>query len=123
MKAVLAGTVIADADESDLVRIEGNWYFPPASITPGALVESPTPYTCPWKGDAQYFSMQVDDDLHTDLRLVVPDPVSLCIRPRRQGLLGLRRLRPERRDLAVTSVCRSRGADARLVDRPTGDQP
>ena len=46
MKAVLAGTVIAEADESDLARIEGNWYFPPASITEGALVESPTQYTC-----------------------------------------------------------------------------
>ena len=56
MKAVLAGTVIAEADESDLARIEGNWYFPPASITEGALVESPTQYTCPWKGDAQYYS-------------------------------------------------------------------
>ena len=44
MKAVLAGTVIAEADESDLARIEGNWYFPPASITEGALVESPTQY-------------------------------------------------------------------------------
>ena len=67
MKAVLAGTVIAEADESELVRIEGNWYFPPASITPGALVESPTAYTCPWKGAAQYFSVRVGDDTHKDL--------------------------------------------------------
>ena len=62
MKAVLAGTVIAEADEADLFRIEGNWYFPLASITPGALVESPTPYTCPWKGAAQYFSVEVDGE-------------------------------------------------------------
>ncbi|MBQ3357373.1 DUF427 domain-containing protein [Microbacterium sp. 22179] len=74
MKAVLAGTVIAEADEADLFRIEGNWYFPPASITPGALVESPTPYTCPWKGAAQYFSVEVDGELHKDLAWSYPTP-------------------------------------------------
>ncbi|WAA66289.1 DUF427 domain-containing protein [Microbacterium oxydans] len=74
MKAVLAGTVIAEADESELVRIEGNWYFPPASVAPGALVESPTPYTCPWKGAAQYFSVQTDGELHTDYAWSYPHP-------------------------------------------------
>lgn len=74
MKAVFAGTVIAEADESDLVRIEGNWYFPPASITPGVLVESPTAYTCPWKGAAQYFSVQAGDQLHNDLAWSYPTP-------------------------------------------------
>jgi uncharacterized protein (DUF427 family) len=74
MKAVLAGTVIAEADESDLVRIEGNWYFPPASVTPDTLVESPTPYTCPWKGEAQYFSVQTDEGLHEDYAWSYPHP-------------------------------------------------
>ena len=74
MKAVLAGTVIAEADEGDLVRIEGNWYFPPASVTPGVLVESPTPYTCPWKGVCQYYSVQAGGSLHTDLAWSYPDP-------------------------------------------------
>lgn len=27
MKAHLNGTVIAEADEADLIKIEGNWYF------------------------------------------------------------------------------------------------
>jgi uncharacterized protein (DUF427 family) len=75
MKAVLAGTVIAEADESDLARIEGNWYFPPASITEGALVESPTQYTCPWKGDAQYYSVQAGGELHTDYAWSYPTPL------------------------------------------------
>lgn len=74
MKAVLAGTVIAEADESDLIRIEGNWYFPPASIAPGVLVESPTPYTCPWKGAAQYFSVHTEGELHTDHAWSYPTP-------------------------------------------------
>lgn len=57
MKALLNGTVIAEAPREDLISIEGNWYFPPSSIVPGALTTSPTPYTCPWKGDCQYFSV------------------------------------------------------------------
>jgi uncharacterized protein (DUF427 family) len=60
MKAVLDGVVIAEADRDDLVSIEGNWYFPPTSLREGALVESPTPYTCPWKGAAQYWSISLD---------------------------------------------------------------
>ncbi|MBA8815780.1 uncharacterized protein (DUF427 family) [Microbacterium halimionae] len=61
MQALLGTTVLAEAEEADLVRIEGNWYFPPASITAGVLTESPTAYTCPWKGACQYYSV-VDGD-------------------------------------------------------------
>jgi uncharacterized protein (DUF427 family) len=57
MKATLNGRVVAEAPESELVSIEGNWYFPPSSIADGALADSPTPYTCPWKGVAQYHNV------------------------------------------------------------------
>jgi len=57
MKAVIGDTVIAEAAQDDLIKIEGNWYFPPSSIVEGHLVESPTPYTCPWKGECQYFTV------------------------------------------------------------------
>ena len=57
MKATLNGTVIAEAPQEDLISIEGNWYFPPASITAGRLTKTATPYTCPWKGAAQYFAV------------------------------------------------------------------
>ncbi len=58
MKALVGDTVVAEAPEQDLIKIEGNWYFPPESLVPGALTESPTPYTCPWKGECQYFSIE-----------------------------------------------------------------
>ena len=57
MKASINGRVVAEAPESELVSIEGNWYFPPSSIADGALADSPTPYTCPWKGAAQYHNV------------------------------------------------------------------
>ena len=66
MKAVLGDTVIAEAPKEDLISIEGNWYFPPSAITPGALSESPTPYTCPWKGAAQYWDVVTPGGMRKD---------------------------------------------------------
>ena len=57
MKAVIDGTVIAEAPKEDLISIEGNWYFPPSSLVGSPLTDSPTPYTCPWKGAAQYWDV------------------------------------------------------------------
>jgi len=79
MKALLDGTVIAEAPTEDLVRIEGNWYFPPASVADGALVESPTPYTCPWKGECQYFSVRDGDTIRPDLAWSYPTPYPSAI--------------------------------------------
>lgn len=59
MQARRGQTILAEANESDLARIEGNWYFPASSVTEGVLVESPTPYTCAWKGECQYYNVMV----------------------------------------------------------------
>jgi uncharacterized protein (DUF427 family) len=74
MKAHVNGTVIAEAPESDLIKIEGNWYFPPSSIVAGMLTESPTPYTCPWKGECQYFTVTVDGQSLPDRAWSYPTP-------------------------------------------------
>ena len=77
MKAVLNGTIIAEASEDELVKIEGNWYFPPDSVNHDLLVASPTLYTCPWKGKCQYFSVQDGDALLSDRAFSYPDPYPL----------------------------------------------
>jgi uncharacterized protein (DUF427 family) len=74
MKATIGTTVIAEAADEDIIRIEGNAYFPPSSITEGTLVESPTPYTCPWKGVCQYFHIEAGDDSLTDGAWSYPNP-------------------------------------------------
>ena len=74
MKAVLNDTVIAEAPQEDLIHIEGNWYFPPASVKSEYLVESDTPYTCPWKGECQYFSVKSGDGLLQDRAWSYPTP-------------------------------------------------
>ena len=66
MRATVDGTVIAEAPESELVRIEGNWYFPPSAVKDGALSQSPTPYTCPWKGAAQYWDVVTPNGSRAD---------------------------------------------------------
>ncbi len=57
MKAIWKGHVVAEAGKDDLIYIEGNWYFPPASVSQQFLKKSDTPYHCPWKGDCQYFDV------------------------------------------------------------------
>jgi uncharacterized protein (DUF427 family) len=54
MRASIGGTVLAEAGDDDVVAIEGNYYFPPAALRGAVLRDSRTPYTCPWKGAAQY---------------------------------------------------------------------
>ncbi len=75
MKATLNGTVLAETEKENLVRIEGNWYFPPAAIRTSLMEPSPTQYHCPWKGDAQYFSAGLADGLHKDVAWSYPEPL------------------------------------------------
>lgn len=79
MKAVLEGTVVAEADDDDLISIEGNWYFPPASVREGVLEPSPTPYTCPWKGACQYYTVRVGDHTSVDAAFAYPTPFASAI--------------------------------------------
>jgi uncharacterized protein (DUF427 family) len=74
MKAILGDTVIAEAPKEDLISIEGNWYFPPSSVKMELLEKSPTPYTCPWKGECQYFSVRDGDQLLQDRAFSYPTP-------------------------------------------------
>ncbi|QGQ19861.1 DUF427 domain-containing protein [Cellulomonas sp. JZ18] len=72
--ATLNGTVLAEAAESDVLHIEGNVYFPPASVRTDLLETSPTPYVCPWKGECQYWSVRDGDELRADQAWSYPHP-------------------------------------------------
>lgn len=60
MKAIWNGATIADAQNEDLIRIEGNWYFPPESIDRTYYKQSDHKTVCPWKGEASYYDVVVD---------------------------------------------------------------
>ena len=62
MKATWNGTTIAEADQADLIRIEGNWYFPPEAIKKEFYSESDLHTECFWKGTASYYDVTVDGE-------------------------------------------------------------
>ena len=79
MKAIWNDQVIAEADKADLIYIEQNWYFPPASVKQAHLRPSPTPYTCPWKGVCQYFDVGQGDKWSQDSAWSYPKPKASAI--------------------------------------------
>ena len=91
-QAILNGTVIAEADEADVLHIEGRVYFPPSSVKSELLAGEPTPYTCPWKGECQYFSVKDPRSRATGCRTApgATPPVPDGVRPGRHRLLELR---------------------------------
>lgn len=66
------GTVIAQSDTTEMV--EGNHYFPIASVNPAYLQASDTQSVCPWKGTASYYSLEVDGRQNTDAAWYYPAP-------------------------------------------------
>lgn len=74
MKATIEGKVIADAADSDVISIEGNSYFPPSALTADVFSDSPTAYTCPWKGVAQYHDVSAGGSNHHDAAWSYPSP-------------------------------------------------
>lgn len=64
MKAIWNDIVIADSN--DTVVVEGNHYFPLASIDSKLLKPSETTSVCPWKGTANYYTLQVDGKTNPD---------------------------------------------------------
>lgn len=72
MKAIWNGELIAESE--DTVVVEGNHYFPAESVKKEFLLESPTHTTCPWKGVAGYYSLQVNGAINHDAAWYYPAP-------------------------------------------------
>jgi len=72
VKAIWNGTVIAESDATEVV--EGNHYFPASSIKSEFFRPSPTHSTCPWKGRASYYTLEVDGKTNTDSAWYYPTP-------------------------------------------------
>ncbi len=72
VKATWQGTVIAKSDNTRVV--EGNHYFPPEDVDKSALKESDHQTTCPWKGEASYYHIEVDGQVNEDAAWTYADP-------------------------------------------------
>ena len=72
MRATWQGATIAESD--DTVVVEGNHYFPVASVNGDYLCESATTSVCPWKGTASYYTLEVGDFVNEDAAWFYPEP-------------------------------------------------
>ncbi|MGA7933521.1 MAG: DUF427 domain-containing protein [Kovacikia sp.] len=72
VKATWNGAVLAESSHCEVV--EGNQYFPPDSINRQYFKESNTHTTCPWKGIASYYDVEVDGKVNKDAAWYYPQP-------------------------------------------------
>ncbi len=76
MKAIWNNTILAESD--DTIVIENNHYFPADSIKSEYFKESSSHTTCPWKGVASYYSIEVDGQTNTDAAWYYPEVSELA---------------------------------------------
>ena len=61
MQVIVNGPVLADSD--DIVMVDGNNYFPRASVTQEFFRESDLTTVCGWQGTARCWDVVVEDQL------------------------------------------------------------
>ncbi len=72
MKAIWNGVVLAESDRT--IAVEGNRYFPPDALNWEYFTPSDTHTTCPWKGEASYYHIEVGGKVNHDAAWYSPDP-------------------------------------------------
>lgn len=72
MKAIWNNEVIAESN--DTVIVEGNQYFPENSVNKKFLKSSSTHTTCPWKGTASYYNIEVNGNTNKDAAWFYAEP-------------------------------------------------
>ncbi len=70
MKAIWNGQVLAESDKT--IVVENNHYFPKDSINMEFFKDSSTHTTCPWKGEASYYTIVVDGKSNSDAAWFYP---------------------------------------------------
>jgi uncharacterized protein (DUF427 family) len=65
-------SVLAESD--DTVVVEGNHYFPVASLRPDLVRPSDHHTVCGWKGTASYYDVVVDGQVNPNAAWYYPEP-------------------------------------------------
>ena len=73
-RAIWNSKVIAETDLFE--KVEGNVYFPPESFDKQYFKDSSTTSICSWKGEAHYYTVDVDGKVNKDAAWYYPDPKS-----------------------------------------------
>ncbi|MDB5714783.1 MAG: hypothetical protein JWO15_2180 [Sphingomonadales bacterium] len=77
VKAVWNGVTVAESD--DTVIVEGNHYFPRASVNADLLTDSDTTTICGWKGTANYHTIRAGGAENADAAWFYKDPKEACV--------------------------------------------
>lgn len=72
MQAIWKNTVIAESP--DTVVVEGNHYFPESSLKREFITLSNHKTSCAWKGQASYYSLNVNGEVNADAVWYYADP-------------------------------------------------
>ena len=72
MKASWNGTVIAESD--DIVRVDGNAYFPPDALVSDCFQPSSHRTVCGWKGEAHYYDVVAGGQVNAAAAWFYPEP-------------------------------------------------
>ena len=73
-KAIWENTILAESDAT--VEVEGNQYFPPQAIKSEYFKPSDKHTTCPWKGLASDYHVEVNGKRNADAAWFYPEPKS-----------------------------------------------
>ena len=96
---MLGGTKLAESDRPVLLDETGlptRYYLPAADVRTDLLRPTDTHTTCPFKGQASYWSAEVDGQVHEDLVWSYADPI-----PQAAEIAGLLCFYPDRVQLTV----------------------
>jgi uncharacterized protein (DUF427 family) len=102
VQVTVAGVTVADSTQAVLLHETGlptRYYLPPTDVDMDRLVPTETRSTCPFKGDACYYSAQVAATLVPDVAWSYPTPI-----PERADIAGLICFFAERVDHIVDGV-------------------
>lgn len=72
MKAIWNNEIIAESN--DTIVVENNHYFPENTVKKEFLKGSDTHTTCPWKGEASYYTLTVNGKDNKDAAWYYPNP-------------------------------------------------
>ncbi|KAG8838186.1 hypothetical protein FRB91_007756 [Serendipita sp. 411] len=72
VKVYLNNVLVAEGENPPVV--EGNYYFPPDAIKREYYTDSGTHTTCPWKGLASYYNLNVEGTNVADAAWYYPSP-------------------------------------------------
>lgn len=73
-KVMVDDVVIAESD--DVKMVEGNPYFPPDSLKEDYFTKTDHHTLCHWKGDADYYTIEVNGKKLENAAWTYPEPIS-----------------------------------------------